>query len=462
LFSLIKMSKRTDTNEAAQFQGTLTVVASDNPIDYGGGNIELEGALFTDIIRENTDALGVDLEGINFTDNYFTMTPITAPSNPPSGKQRVYVDTTDNLLKSRNDTGIVTVYQPLTTKGDLLTHNGTTQVALPVGASGYVLTSNPASSTGLEWVVNNASSNSVVKNTFTLNDSASYIIDKVYGSWYACIAPLCLNGASCIFFTSKNIHTSNGSHIYRMCNNNSLISIDDLSLAWQAYKSVKIDKNYSEGKGDYLNNSNKDFNYTVVTLTVTSWVSLGTEYNVTTGAFFVSVYSDNNGPCATFVICKSDSTLNSGSIFVISSSNGSFGTSLNFRWLAASGLQISKSNINNNGDYNVINNFQNITSTTITLSGTSIVTLPKTFFNFYESKTFVIRIYSNAVANSPKSIIFVSKNTNGVSAPQTSNRSPGKTTLERIFLSWESNSLVKINKDGPNYDGVYIVDITSF
>jgi hypothetical protein len=40
---------------------------------------------------------------------------------------------------------------PLTSKGDVLTHNGTNNVRLPVGANGKFLRANSATATGLEW-----------------------------------------------------------------------------------------------------------------------------------------------------------------------------------------------------------------------------------------------------------------------------------------------------------------------
>ncbi len=40
---------------------------------------------------------------------------------------------------------------PLTTKGDVLTHNGTSAARLAVGANGYVLTADNTQSTGLKW-----------------------------------------------------------------------------------------------------------------------------------------------------------------------------------------------------------------------------------------------------------------------------------------------------------------------
>jgi hypothetical protein len=55
------------------------------------------------------------------------------------------------LFKSRNGSGVVTIYQPANTKGDLVTHNGTTQVRLPVGSDGDMLVSDSTATPGLSW-----------------------------------------------------------------------------------------------------------------------------------------------------------------------------------------------------------------------------------------------------------------------------------------------------------------------
>lgn len=41
---------------------------------------------------------------------------------------------------------------PLTTKGDIIVHNGTNSVRLPVGTNGFVLSANSAQTEGVEWV----------------------------------------------------------------------------------------------------------------------------------------------------------------------------------------------------------------------------------------------------------------------------------------------------------------------
>jgi hypothetical protein len=85
------------------------------------------------------------------TTGYIQMTAITAPTNPGGGIIRYYTDSSDSLLKSRNGSGTVTIYQPCTTKGDLSTHNGATNTRLPVGVDGFRLQADSTQSTGLNW-----------------------------------------------------------------------------------------------------------------------------------------------------------------------------------------------------------------------------------------------------------------------------------------------------------------------
>jgi hypothetical protein len=83
--------------------------------------------------------------------NGITLKNTTAASTAASGYLNIYSES--SVLKSKNSTGTVTIFQPVTTKGDLVTCDSTTLgVRLPVGANGKVLSSNSATSTGLEWV----------------------------------------------------------------------------------------------------------------------------------------------------------------------------------------------------------------------------------------------------------------------------------------------------------------------
>jgi len=66
-------------------------------------------------------------------------------------------NTTDSKFEFyQNSVWINILSSPLTTKGDLYTHNATVDARLPVGTSGYFLKANPATATGLEWVQNPA------------------------------------------------------------------------------------------------------------------------------------------------------------------------------------------------------------------------------------------------------------------------------------------------------------------
>ena len=92
----------------------------------------------------------VSLESVKFLDSTIGIDHTTAPVNSYLNNNLFYSDTIDSKFKSIDNSGNVTVYQPITTKGDLATHNGTTQVRLPIGTTGQILSVN--SSSELQWV----------------------------------------------------------------------------------------------------------------------------------------------------------------------------------------------------------------------------------------------------------------------------------------------------------------------
>jgi hypothetical protein len=101
-----------------------------------------------------------------------------APAN--STEQILYIDSADSLLKSKQSTGILTTYNPLTTKGDLMTHTGTTQVRQAVGTDGQVLKADSSSANGVTWT--SLYSTDVSKNSqngyFSANNATSVTISQ--------------------------------------------------------------------------------------------------------------------------------------------------------------------------------------------------------------------------------------------------------------------------------------------
>jgi hypothetical protein len=60
--------------------------------------------------------------------------------------------TSGTISKTDYDSFAAKLTSPLTTKGDLLSRDGTTHVRLPAGTNGQVLSANSATASGLEWV----------------------------------------------------------------------------------------------------------------------------------------------------------------------------------------------------------------------------------------------------------------------------------------------------------------------
>ncbi len=142
------MSKQTDTPENSNFGNNVRIF----PNSSGDlGNLEITGTVYTDTLTENTTGTGTLVHNILFNGNVYTLTNTSAPSNPTSGKRVFYLDTADNLLKSKNSSGTITTYNPLTTKGDIPAHNGTTTVRQTIGANNTFLIADSTQNTGLLW-----------------------------------------------------------------------------------------------------------------------------------------------------------------------------------------------------------------------------------------------------------------------------------------------------------------------
>jgi hypothetical protein len=457
------MVKKTDTEENARFEGTITVVTSDNPGEYGYGDLEIEGTIFADKILQNTDNQGVNLEDVLFNDGYYDMLPLTTPTNPGTDDIRFF--TNNQLFKSLDNVGKLTTYQPTNTKGDLTAHNNTTQVRLPIGNQGNVLVVDSTTDTGVKWGV--PTGGDLLQKTRCVlidqnEDGSAFAINKHYGSFFMNVYPYNKNGSTCNFIFSKSLVSIN-SNTTRLNSNPSLVSSKQLSSIWDPFQELKIYKDYPESKGEYFIYNNNIYSEKVIQLNSVSFTNLPSDiYNVFTGIFFISIYPRNpGGSSASFFIGKNDATSNTAAITRISSSPGSGTENLNLRWLMGSGVTLNKTTADNDGDYFVIDNHQFSKTTTIALAGTSIINIPVQFFRFYTNKTFIVKIDSSIVG-SPKALILFSKNDNLRNGNKTIFQIKGITTEEYFIFTWNSNELLKISKSGNGYDGNYFLSFTPF
>lgn len=171
-----------------------------DPVNNGDGSIEAQGTIYTDRVKAYTTNGGTvihDTEFKNSTVN-LKLAPTTGVSTPAVGGIVLYADPVLKRVRQKDSSGNTTAL--VSTKGDLLTFNGTSEAVLPVsGTNGYVLTSNSSTSTGLEWKQpslayysfsssipeSNTSSTTYqtkLTHTFTITETGNYRISCAY-SW---------------------------------------------------------------------------------------------------------------------------------------------------------------------------------------------------------------------------------------------------------------------------------------
>ena len=114
-----------------------------------GGSITTAGGMA--VAKKVFIGSSLSVGSTTLLNNYYETRNIIAPGNPSVDIIRFYTDTSDSLLKSKNSSGTLTIYQPTNTKGDLLSHNGTTQVRLPVGINKQIVVADSTQSSGLKW-----------------------------------------------------------------------------------------------------------------------------------------------------------------------------------------------------------------------------------------------------------------------------------------------------------------------
>lgn len=82
---------------------------------------------------------------------------------------------TPNILYYTNDAGTNHAITVLTTKGDLMTHDGSIEVPLPVGLDGQFLVVDSATSTGQRWAYGPAASQVITSTSFISTTKNSYV-----------------------------------------------------------------------------------------------------------------------------------------------------------------------------------------------------------------------------------------------------------------------------------------------
>lgn len=185
-------SIKLSTNASVDFYSTLASTSSTI------GSVRLQGGLS---ISNSTDATS-STSGGSFTtaggmsiakklfigssaniESFIDIKYITTPSNPVSEYSRLYIDNNDQNLKSHNSSGIVKIYNPNSTKGDLITHDGTTDVRLPGGTLNQILYSDSSLSSGIGWKdlsTETSSSNPLSSKYLEVYNSANQTITGSY------------------------------------------------------------------------------------------------------------------------------------------------------------------------------------------------------------------------------------------------------------------------------------------
>lgn len=369
-----------------------------------------------------------------------------------SGEARVINLLTSNIDISGASSGTISIKPQ--------SNSGTYNFNLPVssGTSGQVLTSTGGINSPMTWTTINSTNtiNQIKLISLSLNKQ-NVIMNLPVSSSIFVLSPLIITGASANFISNKN--SANSSYNITILNANPSINNDsNLIPTYPNYNGfiLSIDNTDNDGMYELLDNSN--FNYTIFTLNNTDIYNYNSN---TTGCYFLSIYNYISGPFATVLICKSDSSINSVAINILSSSPGvSPFTQLNFTWSASGSIGINKTTNSYNGDYYIRDNFQNTSfQSTISLSGTSSTFIPASVFPYYTQKSFFVSVIGSS-SGSPNAIFSVSKNDNLLNGNVYTICSPGAGSLEQLNLTWNVNSLLSLNKTGVNYNGNYTLTFT--
>jgi hypothetical protein len=446
------MPKETDTLENQVTYGNLTILPNVN-LDEGDGSLEIFGTAYVDNILANTNGNPVNLEGVLFNNNTITIPDtLGVPTASNTGSQKFYTDSQDNKFKSIDPLNVITVYQPTTNKGDLIVNNGINTQSLPVGKIGQRLTVEQNSTTLLKWETE------IITNVVNIVTSdTNLIVPMPIGSNIICMHPLTNTGCSANYIISKSVASLIG-NINVLNSNPSTVTSSTFNYSYPQYDGFELQTNQLDLLGCYRFLDSSCFESSGITLTDTTPVIYNTN---TTGVFFINIFNDFNGPCSTFMITKSIATSNTCNWVKLNSSPSSTPfTQLTVSWGANQGLSIAKTTSSYQGIYQVVDNFQYTNSQiAITLSGITPTIIPVYNFPYYKKQSFYLSVTSSTV-NGPNGIFSVSKNINTNNGNISSTVSLGNITKERLLLTWNTNSLLSLSKNGYSFDGIYILNFT--
>lgn len=458
-------------NEGTIIEGNLSLF----PNGQEDGSLEILGTIYTNRVTEynvghgiqiintqnvsgNTTASVVVYGGSSFLketrhQSFLDLNILNTTNTPSSGIGRFWYDTT-GTLKLLNSSGTLTTLSPSTTKGDIVIHNGTTQVRLPIGLDGTVLVADSSQNNGVKWdISNNGTSNGKGGITLIGTNTLTNISDKLIGSFYHRVINKISKGPSANFFLSKS-RNNIAAAIARIGNCPGITTNERLEMEWFAHEEPELRKNGSGYDGNYISNDFENNIDTSITLSGTTWQTIFTE---TIGNFLITITNIIDGPVATFFACKNNTAQNTGSIVRISSSPSSSGTNLQLRWQTNSGIQLRKNANDFDGEYSYFNLIQLSTniSNSVTLSGTTPIEInPK-----YQRLSTIVSVTS-PIINAPYAIFCITKNDRSVSfSVSRIVNSPGITTLETLQLRWNDEESLKLYKTGNGYNGIYDIKI---
>lgn len=167
-----------------------TILASSNSgsaVNWGAGSKDVfltypaERSVLVDDNFEIVPATSASLVGNTVTIQLrYSSTPGAVPTALSLSTGELVVNTADGKLYFKDSGGTVKVLSqadqiaPLTTKGDLLVNDGTSNVRLPVGTNNYVLTADSTQSSGVKWAAGGGGISSADIQEFTSTGSSTW------------------------------------------------------------------------------------------------------------------------------------------------------------------------------------------------------------------------------------------------------------------------------------------------